>query len=295
MQTRFAIGDFSRATQLSVKTLRHYHDISLLEPSEIDPDSGYRYYSDEQLPIAQVIRRLRGLQMPLPDIKAFLASPDGEGRNRLIVAHLERLESDLAQTQAAVTGLHRLLEEPQRPRQVSHRTLPATTAIAIEQAIDYAQIVSWCQGALAELQAAAHAQGLRTTGPAGGIYATELFEQGRGPVTIFIPVADQADAIGRVSFRQIPAAELAVALHRGSLADVDLTYGQLATHAAVHEIGIDGPIRELYLTGYLDTTDQDQWRTEIGWPIFRSDTDAGTASESVRTSGNHHPSDATAR
>jgi DNA-binding transcriptional MerR regulator len=291
MQTRFAIGDFSRATQLSVKTLRHYHDISVLEPSEIDPDTGYRYYSDEQLPIAQVIRRLRGLQMPLPDIKAFLASPDGEGRNRLIVAHLERLEADLAQTQAAVTGLHRLLEEPQRPRKVSHRTLPATEAIAIEQTIDYAQIVSWWQGALAELQAVAHAQDLRTTGPPGGIYATDLFEQGHGPVTIFIPIEDHADAIGRVSARQIPAAELAVALHRGSLADVDLTYAELATHAAAHEISVDGPIREQYLTGYLDTTDQAQWLTEIGWPIFRADPDTRATSESARASGHREPSE----
>jgi DNA-binding transcriptional MerR regulator len=269
MRTVLTIGDFSRATQLSVKTLRHYHDISLLEPSEIDPDTGYRYYSAEQLPIAQVIRRLRGLQMPLPDIKAFLVAPHGEGRNRLIAAHLERLESELAQTQAAVTGLHRLLERPQRPGEVSHRTLSATTAIAIEQTIDREEMVSWWPGALAELQAVRRARGLRTSGPPGGLYASEFFEQGRGLVTIFIPIEDEADAVGRVGFRQIPAAELAVALHRGSLADADLTYGQLATHAAAHEISIDGPIREQYLTGYLDTTDQAQWQTEIGWPIFR--------------------------
>src|SRR5262245_11034521 len=158
MQTRFAIGDFSRATQLSVKTLRHYHDIELLEPSEIDPSSGYRYYSEEQLPIAQVIRRLRGLQMPLPDIKAVLAAPGGEDRNRVIVAHLERLESDLGRLQAAVTGLHELLEQPQRPGEVSHRTIPATAAIAIEQTVDREELVSCWQGAMAELQAVTDAQ-----------------------------------------------------------------------------------------------------------------------------------------
>jgi DNA-binding transcriptional MerR regulator len=271
MQPRFAIGDFSRATQLSVKTLRHYHEISLLEPNEIDPDSGYRYYSDEQLSTAQVIRRLRGLQMPLPDIKAFLASPDGEGRNRLIVAHLTRLEADLAQTQAAVTGLRQLLESPPAPHEVSHRALPAMSAISIEQPVDYTQIVSWCQGALAELQAVADAQGLQRSGPPGGIYAAGLFEEGHGAVTIFIPIDGPADPVGRVSVREIPAVELAIALHQGSLADVDVTYAELATHAATHEIGIDGPVREQYLTGYLDTPDQTQWRTEIGWPIFRSD------------------------
>ena len=50
MASRFAIGDFSRATLLSVKTLRHYHAVGLLEPSEVDADNGYRYYSENQIP-----------------------------------------------------------------------------------------------------------------------------------------------------------------------------------------------------------------------------------------------------
>ncbi|HET7047215.1 MAG TPA: hypothetical protein VFI54_03010 [Solirubrobacteraceae bacterium] len=37
-----------------------------------------------------------------------------------------------------------------------------------------------------------------------------------------------------------------------------------------HEISIEGPLREHYLTGFLDTNDPEQWETEIGWPIFRS-------------------------
>jgi hypothetical protein len=39
-----------------------------------------------------------------------------------------------------------------------------------------------------------------------------------------------------------------------------------------HEINVDGPLRENYLQGFLDTEDDDSWDTEIGWPIFRSDT-----------------------
>jgi DNA-binding transcriptional MerR regulator len=39
------VGDFSRATHLSVKTLRHYHQVGLLEPVAVNPDTDYRYYS----------------------------------------------------------------------------------------------------------------------------------------------------------------------------------------------------------------------------------------------------------
>ena len=44
-RSRVTIGDFSRGSHLSVKTLRHYHEVGLLEPSEVDPDNGHRYYS----------------------------------------------------------------------------------------------------------------------------------------------------------------------------------------------------------------------------------------------------------
>ena len=70
------MGDFSRATHLSVKTLRHYHQVGLLEPAAVNPDTGYRYYSAGQIPAAQVIRRLRDLEMPVADVKAVLAAPD---------------------------------------------------------------------------------------------------------------------------------------------------------------------------------------------------------------------------
>src|ERR1700757_3741360 len=105
MRTRVTIGDFSRASHLTVKTLRHYHEVGLLEPSEVDPDNGYRYYSEDQIPLAQVIRRLRGLQMPVADVKSVLAAPDSDTRNRLILEHLDRLERELAQTREAVGEL----------------------------------------------------------------------------------------------------------------------------------------------------------------------------------------------
>ena len=46
-------------------------------------------------------------------------------------------------------------------------------------------------------------------------------------------------------------------LHRGSLADADLTYGELGAHVMRHEISVEGPLRENYLVGLLDTDDTD--------------------------------------
>ena len=99
-----AIGDFSRATHLSVKTLRHYHDVGLLEPADIDPDTGYRRYAPAQIGTAQVIRRFRDLDMPIDDIHAVLHAPDVHTRNQLIADHLARLEASLTRTGCTCTS-----------------------------------------------------------------------------------------------------------------------------------------------------------------------------------------------
>ena len=88
MAAGLTVGDFSRITHLSVKTLRHYHEVGLLEPATVNPGTGYRYYSAAQVPTAQVIRRLRDLEMPVSRVKAVLDAPDAPARNALIAAHL---------------------------------------------------------------------------------------------------------------------------------------------------------------------------------------------------------------
>jgi DNA-binding transcriptional MerR regulator/effector-binding domain-containing protein len=273
MESRVSIGSFAAAVHLSVKTLRHYHEVGLLEPSEVDPDSGYRYYSYEQIPVAQVIRRLRNLDMPVADVKAVLGAADPDARHALILEHLGRLEAQLAATQAAVGELQELLGRTHVDRPVVYRTVAPTPALGIHAVVDRDDVLAWWHGALGELRATVTAQGLRAAGPPGGLYDTEIFEHDRGAATVFVPVEGGCRAIGRVTTLVVPGAEVAVMQHHGSLANVDLTYGDLGSYVMKHEINIDGPLRERYLRGFLDTEDPETWHTEIGWPIFRADVD----------------------
>jgi len=273
MGTRLTIGDFSRATHLSVKTLRHYHQVGLLEPSSVDPHTGYRYYSGEQIPLAQVIRRLRDLERPIPDVKAVLAAPEVTMRNCLITAHLDSLEAELTRTRQAVGSLRDLLRRPEASLLVEHRTVPAVAAAAISQTVDREDVLAWWQGALGELHASVNAQDLTATGPSGGLYDGDIYRHDRGQATVFLPVEGTVRAIGRIVSIVVPPAELAVICHHGPLDDVDLTYGALGAYTSSHEISVDGPLREYYLRCSWDTQDTAQWQTEIGWPVFRADTD----------------------
>jgi DNA-binding transcriptional MerR regulator len=268
-----AIGDFSRATQLSVKMLRHYHQIGLLEPIDVDRATGYRRYSIDQISTAQIIRRFRALEMPLDEIRTVIGTTDIRQRNALINAHLTRLESQLAQTTRAVETLRELLEPgPAAEGRIGYRRVEATEAVAISEVVDVNDAITWVQGALAELYATLTAQSVRICGPAGGIFADELIANERGLSTVFLPIAGDIRHTGRLSELVVPAAELATVVHAGSYHDFDLAYGALATHVAQHAIAIDGPIREYFLVGPQDTRDDTAWRTEIGWPVFHTTT-----------------------
>ncbi|MFG1711041.1 MerR family transcriptional regulator [Nonomuraea sp. M3C6] len=271
-----SIGDFSRATHMTVKTLRHYHGIGLLKPAAVDQDTGYRRYSTEQIPIAQVIRRLRDLDMPLEEIQAVLTAPDLETRNERISAHLSRLEEDLSRTQQAVTALRDLLapHTAEIPGGIELRSVEAVHAAAITEIVDAEDSGPWLRGALGELHATLTAQNLDPAGHSGGIYADDVFTHYQGQVTIFVPCTDPIRPLGRVTSLVIPAAELAVITHSGSPSDIDRAYGTLATYVTRHALAVDGPIREYYVVGQHDTADTSQWRTEIGWPVFQ--TGAGT-------------------
>lgn len=261
-----AIGEFSRLTHLSIRTLRRYHEAGLLEPEVVDAASGYRYYTVDQIPTAQVIHQLRALDVPLADVRRILRSPDPDQRSTLVAEHLGRLEAELARTRTAVSSLRRLLDPEPAPLQVDLRAEPASTVAAVEDEVGEADVVAWFAGAMAELDAVLGPVG--DAGPPGGLYDNALFERGRGRMVLYRPTPDPPTR-GRVHPVTLPAVELAVTVHEGEHDGVDVTYGELGAWVTRNALTVAGPVRERYLVGPRDTDDSAAWRTEIGWPVFR--------------------------
>ena len=66
------IGDFSKLSRISIRMLRHYDEIGILHPECVDDFTGYRYYSESQLPLAGKIQALKSLGFGLSVIKEIL-------------------------------------------------------------------------------------------------------------------------------------------------------------------------------------------------------------------------------
>ena len=268
MPSTVSVGQFATMTHLSVKTLRHYHDVGLLEPARVDEWTGYRYYSLDQLPAAQLIRRLRDLKMPIPDVRSVLLASDPNERNVLISSHMDRLETELAETRAAVNSLRVLLDTARTRAPITRRHVPAFTAISIAGTIDPGEVATWWASALAELRTVAKNHDLRSTGPAGGVFDEALYQQERAGAMVYLPISGAIGDSGRMRSMQIPEAELVITTHYGSAADIDLAYADLGSYLAEHHMEVAKQIREHYLCDQSDTPDEARWETEIAWPIL---------------------------
>ncbi|MGH8775420.1 MAG: MerR family transcriptional regulator [Jiangellaceae bacterium] len=259
MSALLSIGEFSKLTHLSVKALRHYRDVGLLVPAAIDAGSRYRRYDATQARDAQLIRRLRALDMPLDAIRDVVTAVDPTARDATIATHLARMEGELARTQEVVASLRALLAFP----------MPDVAALAIREVVAKDDVERRCGAAFGELWTAVAATGARVSGPGGGVYSAAFFTEDAGPVAAYVPVMSAPPATsGRVEVIPVPGGDVLVAMHVGPFEDLDRTYAVLGAAANERGIATDAAIRELYIVGPDATDDPQEFRTEICWPII---------------------------
>ena len=204
-----------------------------------------------------------------------MLAADPDDRNAMISAHLRRLEDQLAATREAVRALRDILDRPAGAPVLEHCSVPAVPSVAVHADVERDACPRGGRARSTNCRTRCGSQGLDATGPPGGLYGFDVFANDRGPATVFIPVTTGVRPVGRVTEFIVPAAELVMTRHRGPHDDVDVAYSALGDYATRHEISVDGPLREYYLTFAWDTDDSSRWETDLCWPIFRSD--RGTA------------------
>jgi DNA-binding transcriptional MerR regulator/effector-binding domain-containing protein len=263
------IGPFSRASSLSVKALRAYHDSGLLVPAVVDPRTGYRSYSVAQLTDAAVIRRLRDLDVSLVDIKQILDARDPDVTRKVLREHGSVLEERLATTQRAIDDLYAALAEPESHTPVHRRFEPARTVLAVVAEVVEPNWLPFFARAVPALFDTLAASGAVATGPVSGCFPA-VFDEEPHEVMAYMPIAapvllpDEARAAG-VTLRELPATEVAVIVYDGPLTTLHDAYTALGAWVAANAQPRELPVREIY------SDDGEQLRTEIQWPVMSRD------------------------
>ena len=100
----FRIGEFSKIARVTARQLRYYDEYGLLQPTHIDPETGYRYYSATQLPRLNRILALKDLGLTLEQIGRLVddevSTDELRGMLTMKKAHIEQLvQEELARIQ----------------------------------------------------------------------------------------------------------------------------------------------------------------------------------------------------
>jgi DNA-binding transcriptional MerR regulator len=119
-----SIGRFARQCGLTIGALRHYDRHGLLVPRAVDEGTAYRYYGPDQVDSARLIAALRDLDMPLPEIRAYLGADADERR--------ERLARHRARLQARADRLHRILHQSSKEIPMSDPLLSSAELLDAE-------------------------------------------------------------------------------------------------------------------------------------------------------------------
>ena len=106
-----SIGRFSRRAGISVSHLRNYHEMGLLEPAFVDPESGYLSYASAQREAAEVIAILRSIDMPVRQIQRVLTDPSEATVGDVLATHRAWLEKRLIQVAGRLEAIDRIVRE----------------------------------------------------------------------------------------------------------------------------------------------------------------------------------------
>jgi DNA-binding transcriptional MerR regulator len=269
MENLVPIGRFSKICRLSVSALRYYDDLGLLRPALVDPDSSYRYYRLSQVRVAETIRLLRALDMPLEDIHRFLGENDPAVARDLLNRHQRRMEERVEEGQRILSYLHRLqggdnclVSSPVRARYIETQDVLCIRACVPEQEVSG----TWRELA-SELQDFLCRHDLPSSGPTGAVFPDPVHTEDAVHMTVFVPVANQVEPKGRIVADQLPCGLAATIMHLGPYTLLHRSYERLAGWMQRHGHEIAGPPREVFRVGPTDITDPNGYETEVIWPI----------------------------
>ena len=135
------IGEFSKLSRVSIRMLRRYNEVGLLLPAEIDPITGYRYYSEDQLPAAGRITALRDMGFGLAAIEQLLATwEEPVALEAILDAKQAQLQEEAALAQRRLRALETLRQRLRKEDNamdytVNLKTLPQRQAACLRMTI----------------------------------------------------------------------------------------------------------------------------------------------------------------
>lgn len=258
----FKIGDFSRLAQVSTRMLRHYDQLGLLTPSQIDEWTGYRYYTIDQLPRLHRLIALKELGFSLEQVAHLLKDDDlpPEQLRGMLRLRQSELEREIRESQFRLAEVEARLQQIEQagqpsPYEIVVKPIEAQPVASVRRVVpQVADMGYYCELMYRRLYGELAALGLKPRGYEVTVYHAEEYRETDLEVETAV-VVDEAllqrpPASDVARFSQLPPAELAAALiYEGPFAEITPAILELLRWIGTHRHMPAGPLRELHLSG----------------------------------------------
>ena len=268
------IGDFSKLSQVSIKTLRYYDEMGLFKPINVDRFTGYRYYSASQLPRLNRILALRDLGLSLDQIAQVLdegVSPEQlHGMLRLkraeLKLHIAGEQARLARVEARLNTID--LEDKMPDYDIVIKQIEPQLVAGVRDTLSSYPEVGRLLDEVFDHLARHGVNGLDVVGAA--IWHDDEFKTSDMDGEAIVYLKQSIPEGGSVKVYELPPATMASVVHMGAYNTFNQAYEAIGRWIEANGYKIVGPNREIYLYCTEPVRqDDDSYVTEIQFPVAK--------------------------
>ena len=270
---KFKIGEFSKLNMVTIKTLRHYEEIGLLVPDEIDQWTGYRYYRVDQLNKMNKIIFLKRLGFTLEEIREVFDEENQTPDIDQIKSKIEQCKKEMLHLQWRQTELSRLestLHKKKIMEQVIIKSLPAVIVASHRRVItSYQELFNLCPNIIGPEMARL---GCICASPeyAYTIDHNKEYSDTNIDLEYCEAVIEKRENSDLIQFKDVAEVKTAICVnHYGVYDTFPQTFAQLYEYIEQNGFRIVGNPRFCYIDGIWNKESEEEWLTEIQVPVVK--------------------------
>jgi DNA-binding transcriptional MerR regulator/effector-binding domain-containing protein len=266
----YTIGEFSKITGLTVKTLRFYHEQGLLVPTSVDDETGYRYYDHAKIETGRAITHLRSLDLCLDEIGAILRSAGDDADLREVMERQKALlETKIQRYREIVRSLNQFLADEEKARtlmsQSSFQIVEKTTDPILVAGIRMKGRYTDCGPVFARI---GRSLGRYISGKPLMLHYDSEYRDEDADFEPCMPVR-ACQPVDGISIRQLPGGRCVSLLHKGPYDQLGQSYAKVLAYVRANGYDVRVPTREIYHKGpgMIFRGNPKNYLTEIQIPV----------------------------
>ena len=267
------IGDFALLSKISINMLRHYDKIDLLKPIQIDNLTGYRYYDETQLPIANRIQALKRMGFSLSIIKQILSEYDNtKSLEAYLELQLSQKNEDLRALQSQVNLLKNTIKDLKysthpKSLDIAVKEIPKRYVVSCRSKLDWYSQEGKLWEKLSEEIKDLNIQFASPSYDVAVIYETDSDDK--------VDVEVQHSVVGtyydtkHTRFKEIPAMLVAALTCEGGYTQLESVNNELSHWILKNNYELCGNIMNIYHNSPKTQKEPEKMITEVCFPIMR--------------------------